>query len=150
MTCIGCDQCCPVGPWIKNMTPRVSLTCSKSIGQSSFGWPDCNTVPSFPKSVQLRGFLPGLSATCVVILWKVSAVPLRSLIPERGLTDSKQTGVYVHACQAALKETLEHLLPIDPDGFHLENISPRTDSAIGFPCLDQSDRLTGRATRGTI
>lgn len=50
-------------------------------------------VPSFPESIHIQDFLPSLSSICVM-LWKTSAIPLRSLIPEQEVADSKKTQVH--------------------------------------------------------
>lgn len=73
----------------QNMTCRVSPTFSKSVGQQFVEF----AVPSFPEGVEIQDFLPNLSSTCVVTLWKISAIPLKSLIPAQGVADSKQTQV---------------------------------------------------------
>ena len=46
---------------------------------------------NFPESDKVPPFLPSLSSICVVLLWNMSTVPLRALIPEQGLADSKET-----------------------------------------------------------
>lgn len=121
-------------------------------GQQTFGWPDCNAVPHFPESVQGQDFLRGPSSMCVVTLWETSTVPLKSLIPGQELIDSEQARAHVHGRQIILKETVEHLLPGDPEDswFHPENIHPRADFSIGCPCLCQNDSITSIITLSTI
>ena len=52
---------------------------------------------------------------CVVILWEMSTVPLKSLTPGQELIDSEWARAPVHGWQIILKETAEHLLPEDPE-----------------------------------
>lgn len=146
MTCIGYDHCCPVGPWIKNMTlgfllPSLNLLASRLLGDL--------TAMLFLVSLKVFKFRIFSLVCLLFVLWYCGKC-LLFLLGLWSQNEGLQTANGLESMCMRGNEMLEHLLPIDPDGFHLENIYPRTAISIGFPCLDQSDRLTSRATRGTI